>query len=94
MNAMLRKDWASMWLMLSPDAQQQWQGEKDFIHFEQAKFGSLQLTSFSNSPAQMHNIWLDPDTTQIYSNVEVLHISLIASASQGLLSAPSNIALE
>jgi len=93
MNAMLRKDWASMWLMLSPSAQQQWQGEKDFIHFEQAKFGSLQLTSYINTPAQMHNTWLDPDTTQVYSNVEVLHISLKASAPQGILSAPSNIAL-
>jgi len=93
MNAMLRKDWTSMWLMLSPDAQRQWQGEKDFIHFEQTKFGSLQLTSYINSPAQMHTTWLDPDTTQVYSNVEVLHISLKASAPQGLLSAPSNIAL-
>ena len=93
MNAMLRKDWASMWLMLSPDAQQQWQGEKDFIHFEQAKFGSLKLTSYIISSPQMHNTWLDPDTTQIYSYVEVLHISLKASAPQGLLSAPSNVAL-
>ncbi|HWZ20386.1 MAG TPA: polysaccharide deacetylase family protein [Ktedonobacteraceae bacterium] len=93
MNAMLRKDWASMWFILSPDAQQQWQGEKDFIHFEQAKFGSLQLISYINSPAQMHHTWFDPDTTQIYSNVDVLHISLRASAPQGLLSAPSNIAL-
>ncbi len=93
MNAMLRKDWASMWFMLSPDAQLQWQGKKDFIHFERAKFGSLQLTSYINSPAQMHNTWLDPDTTQVYSNVEVLHISLKASSPQGLLSTPSSIAL-
>ena len=63
MNAMLRKDWTSMWLMLSPDAQQQWQGEKDFIHFEQAKFGSLRLTFFNDSSAQMYDTWLDPDTT-------------------------------
>jgi peptidoglycan/xylan/chitin deacetylase (PgdA/CDA1 family) len=93
MKAMLRKDWSSMWLMLSPDAQRLWQGEKDFIHFEQAKFGSLQLNSYSNSSAQMQNICLDPETTRVYSNVEVLHISLEASAPQGLLSAPSNVAL-
>ena len=90
MKTMLRKNWSSMWLMLSPGAQQLWQGKKDFIHFEQAKFGSLQLTSFSKSSAEMYNTWLDPDTTQVYSHVEVLHISLSASAQQGLLSAPSN----
>ena len=82
-----------MWSMLSPDAQRQWQGEKDFIHFEQTKFGSLQLTSFINSSAQKQETWLDPDTTQVYPGVEVLHISLEASAPQGLLSAPSNLAL-
>ena len=93
MNAMLRKDWTSMWLMLSPDAQQLWRSEKDFIHFEQAKFGSLQLKSFTNSSAQMHTTWLDPNTTRVYSNVEVLHISLEAYAPRDLLSAPSNLAL-
>jgi hypothetical protein len=93
MKAMLRKDWTSMWTMLSPDAQQFWQGEKDFIHFEQAKFASLQLTSFSITSAQMYNTWLDPDTTKVYTHVEVLHISLVASASQGLLTRPSTRAL-
>ena len=93
MNAMLRKDWAAMWLMLSLDAQQQWQGEKDFIHFEQIKFGALQLASYSISSDQMHKTWLDPETTQIFSHVEVLHISLEASAPKRLLSAPSNVAL-
>ena len=93
MKAMLHKDWTSMWLMLSPGAQKLWQGEKDFIHFEQSKFGSLQLKSFTNSSAHMQNTWLDPDTTQVYSNVEVLNISLVASASQGLLTQPSTHAL-
>ena len=93
MKAMLHKDWTSMWLMLSPGAQKLWQGEKDFIHFEQSKFGSLQLKSFTNSSAHMQNTWLDPDTTQVYSNVEVLNISLVASASQGLLTQPSTRAL-
>jgi peptidoglycan/xylan/chitin deacetylase (PgdA/CDA1 family) len=93
MNAMLHKNWNSMWLMLSPYAQQLWQGEKDFIHFERAKFGPLKLTAFSDSSAQMHSTWLDPDNTQVYSNVEVLHVSLEASAPQGLLTAASNRAL-
>lgn len=93
MHAMLRKDWSSMWPMLSPDAQKLWRGEKDFIHFENAKFGLLQLTSFSDGTAQMYNAWLDPETTQVYSRVEVLHISLEASAPQGLLSKPSTLAL-
>jgi peptidoglycan/xylan/chitin deacetylase (PgdA/CDA1 family) len=93
MNAMLHKDWASMWPMLSPDAQKLCRGEKDFIHFEQAKFGSLRLTSYTSSPVQMYNSWLDPNTTQVYSHMEVLYISLEASAPPGLLSAPSNFAL-
>ena len=93
MQAMLSKDWASMWLMLSPDAQRLWHGETDFIHFERAKFGSLQLTSYSSSASYNHDTWLDPDTTQVYSNVEVLHVSLKATAPPGVLSTPSNLAL-
>lgn len=93
MKAMLHKEWASMWLMLSPGAQQLWRGEKDFIHFERAKFGSLQLISFSAGSAQMYATWLDSDTTQVYPDVEVLHISLVASAPKGLLSDPSTHSL-
>ena len=93
MKAMLHKNWTSMWLMLSPDAQQLWQGERDFVRFEQAKFASLQLISFINTSGQIYNTWLDPDTTQVYTHVEVLHISLVASAPQGLLTQPSTRAL-
>jgi peptidoglycan/xylan/chitin deacetylase (PgdA/CDA1 family) len=93
MHAMLSKDWTSMWLMLSPDAQRLWQGENDFIHFEQAKFGSLELTSYTSSAAYRYDSWLDPDTTQVYSNVAILHVSLNATAPLGVLSPPSNLAL-
>jgi peptidoglycan/xylan/chitin deacetylase (PgdA/CDA1 family) len=93
MDAMMHKDWAAMWLMLSPDSQKLWQGEKDFIHFERAKFGSLIFTSFSDSSAQVYHTWRDPDTTQVYSDVKVLHVSLEASAPRDLLSTPSNLAL-
>ena len=93
MNAMMHKDWSTMWSMLSPDARQLWQGEKDFIHFEQAKYGSLIFTSYGDSSAQMQYNWRDPDTTQAYSVVAILRVSLEASAPRGLLSAPSNLAL-
>ena len=93
MHAMLSKDWTSMWLTLSPEAQHLWQGETEFIHFEQAKFGSLQLTSYTRSVASRYNSWLDPDTTQVYSNVAILHVSLNATAPQGVLSPPSSLAL-
>jgi peptidoglycan/xylan/chitin deacetylase (PgdA/CDA1 family) len=93
MDAMMHKDWAAMWPMLSPDAQQLWQGEKDFIHFEKAKFGSLIFTSFSDSSAQMQYNWRDPDTTQIYAEVATLRVSLEASGPNDLLSVPSNLAL-
>jgi len=93
MDAMMHKDWATMWSMLSPDAQQLWLGEKDFIHFERAKFGSLIFNSFSDSFAQVYHTWRDPDTTQVYSVVAILRVSLEASAPRGLLSAPSNLAL-
>jgi peptidoglycan/xylan/chitin deacetylase (PgdA/CDA1 family) len=93
MGAMMHKDWAAMWSMLSPDSQQQWQGEKDFIHFERSKFGSLIFTSFSDSSARVYHSWRDPDTTQVYADVEVLYVSLEASAPRDLFSTPSNLAL-
>ncbi len=93
MDAMLQKNWTAMWSLLAPDAQQLWRGEKDFIHFEQAKFGSLKFVSYKESSAQIQNTWLDPDTTQSYPNVALLRVSLEAGAPRGLLSAPSNIAL-
>ncbi len=93
MNAMMHKDWSAMWLMLSTDAQKLWQSEKDFIHFEQAKYGSLIFTSFSDSSAQVQYTWRDPDTTQVYSKVAILRVSLEASAPRSMLSMPSNLAL-
>ena len=93
MDAMLQKNWAVLWSMLAPGAQQLWQNEQDFTHFEQAKFGALTLQSYSVSPVLMSHPWLDPDTTQVYSSAATLFISLQASAPADLLTAPSNQAL-
>jgi peptidoglycan/xylan/chitin deacetylase (PgdA/CDA1 family) len=93
MNAMMHKDWTTMWSMLSPDAQQLWHGEKDFIHFEQVKYGSLIFTSYHDGSAQVQNTWRDPDTTQVYSDVATMRVSLEATAPHGLLSMPSKLAL-
>lgn len=93
MNDMMNKHWAEMWSMLAPDAQQLWQGEKDFIHFEQAKFGLLKIIAYQNTPAQLEYNWLDPDTTRTYSDVAALRVSLQATAPPGLLTAPSSSAL-
>ena len=94
MDAMMHKDWAAMWSMLHPDAQKSWQGETDFLHFEQAKFGSLNFISYTASTANIQQSWLDPDTTQVYPSAAIMYISLVASAPKGLLSAPSNFALD
>jgi peptidoglycan/xylan/chitin deacetylase (PgdA/CDA1 family) len=94
MDAMMHKDWEQMWLMLAPAAQQLWQGENDFIHFEQAKFGSLTLVSFKEAAAQMQLSWLDPETTQVYPDVATQQVSLAATAPRGLLTGPSNAALD
>ena len=94
MDAMMHKDWGQMWLMLAPAAQQLWQGENDFIHFEQAKFGSLTLVSFKEAAAQMQLSWLDPETTQVYPDVATQQVSLAATAPRGLLTGPSNAALD
>ena len=94
MDAMMHKDWGHMWLMLAPAAQQLWQGENDFIHFEQAKFGSLTLVSFKEAAAQMQLSWLDPETTQVYPDVATQQVSLAATAPRGLLTGPSNAALD
>ncbi len=94
MDAMMHKDWDQMWSMLAPAAQQLWQGEKDFRHFEQAKFGSLKLVSFQETPAQIQLSWLDPETTQVYPDVATQQVSLEATAPPGLLTGPSNTALD
>ncbi len=93
MDDFMQKDWGAIWSMLSPDAQQLWQDEADFLHFEQAKFGSLHFMSYHNSSSQMQHAWLDPDTTLIYPYAVTFHVSLEAAAPTGLLSSPSNLAL-
>ena len=93
MDDMMHKNWAIMWSMLSPEAQRLWQNENDFLHFEHAKFGSLQFIRYQNSPSQARHSWLDPDTTQIYASVVTFRVSLEAVAPPGLLSTPSNTAL-
>ncbi len=93
MDAMVQKNWTEMWSMLSPDAQQLWQGEKDFIHFEKAKFGLLKFVSYDDSSVQIQYSWRDPDTTQLYPDVATLRVSLNATAPHGLLTMPSSFAL-
>jgi peptidoglycan/xylan/chitin deacetylase (PgdA/CDA1 family) len=89
MQAMMGKDWASMWSMLSPDAQRLYQGEQDFERFEQAKFGAITLITFQKSTAQLQQPWLDPDTTFIYPIAATLQISLEATTPQALLTSAS-----
>jgi peptidoglycan/xylan/chitin deacetylase (PgdA/CDA1 family) len=93
MDAMMHKDWATMWTMLTPDAQQLWRGEKDFLHFEQAKYGSLTFISYHDSATQMQYTWRDPDSTRVYTKVATLRVSLESTAPRGLLSVPSYTAL-
>jgi peptidoglycan/xylan/chitin deacetylase (PgdA/CDA1 family) len=90
MAAMLRKNWPAMWSMLAPDAQQLWQNEQDFTHFEQAKFGALTLQSYSLGQTTLNHPWLDPDTGLTYDSAITLPVSLQATAPAGLLTAPSN----
>ncbi|SRR6266487_569364 len=93
MNAMMHKDWTTMWSMLSPDAQRLWLGEKDFIHFEQAKYGSIIFTSYSDGSTQVQHNWRDPDTSLAYTTVTTIRVSLEATAPHGLLSTPSKLEL-
>ena len=94
LGALMKKDWAAMWSQLAPGAQQLYQGEADFIHFEQAKFGKLTLHAFTTSPVEILQPWLDPDTSQIYTQAAVLQVSLDATAPPGLLTEPSRAALQ
>ncbi len=89
MQAMMNKDWASMWSMLSPEVQRSYQGEQDFARFEQAKFGAISFTSFKMSASVLQQPWLDPDTTSIYPIAATLQVSLSATAPQGLLTSAS-----
>jgi hypothetical protein len=89
MNAMMSKDWATMWSMLSPDAQRLYQSEQDFARFEQAKFGAITFIGFKASAAQLQQPWLDPDTALIYPIAATLQVSLEATAPVGILTDPS-----
>jgi peptidoglycan/xylan/chitin deacetylase (PgdA/CDA1 family) len=93
MGAMLQKNWESMWSQLAPDAQRTWKDKQDFTHFEQAKFGALNLQSYSMGQGVTSQPWLDPDTTRVYSSAATVSVTLQASAPAGLLTAPSNQAL-
>ena len=86
MRAFLHKDWATLWSMLSPDAQRLYSGASDFTHFEQAKFAAVKLSSYQAGTMELVQPWLDPDSTQVYALASVVHISLAASASPGSLS--------
>ncbi|MEO7020875.1 MAG: polysaccharide deacetylase family protein [Ktedonobacteraceae bacterium] len=93
MEAMLQKNWITMWQMLAPEAQGQWQGEDDFTHFEEAKFGSLTLQSYNLGQTIASSPWLNPDTTQVHTSAVTLRVALQAIAPPGLLTDPSNSAL-
>lgn len=93
MDAMMQKKWEVMWPLLHPDARQYWQGEQDFIHVEQAKFGSIAFVNYNQDRPKIVYSWRDPDTMLIYPYAVTLSISLEAMAPEKLLSAPSRLAL-
>ncbi len=93
MQIMLQKRWPAMWSMLAPDAQHLWRNEHDFTHFEQAKFGALTLDSYRVGQAVLSHPWLDPDTTKVYNSAAMVQVSLQATAPSGLLTVPSDQAL-
>jgi peptidoglycan/xylan/chitin deacetylase (PgdA/CDA1 family) len=93
MQNMQKKQWSALWPMLSPDAQSLWKDEQEFIQFEQNKFGSITLQSYSLTQEEISKPWLDPDTTQIYASAATLQITLVASAPDGVLTVPSQQAL-
>lgn len=93
MKAMLSQNWPALWSMLAPEAQQLWQNEHDFIHFEHTKFGALALHSYTLGQMSLNSPWLDPDTASLYAHAITLSVSLQATAPPGFLTAPSNQAL-
>ena len=93
MQSMLQKNWVGMWTMLAPEAQRLWQGETDFTRFEQAKFGPLTLQGYTPGQTMTSNPWLNPDTTLMHGSAVTLSIAFQASAPSGLLTTPSNNAL-
>ncbi len=93
MQEMLQKNWSGMWSLLAPEAQGLWQNEADFTHFEQAKFGPLTLQSYKPGQTVTNSPWLNPDTTLVHNNAVTLSVAFQASAPAGLLTDPSNNAL-
>jgi peptidoglycan/xylan/chitin deacetylase (PgdA/CDA1 family) len=93
MHKMQQKDWPGLWALLASDAQSLWQGEQEFQHFEQTKFGAITLQSYNLGQTVVNTPWLDPDTTRVYSSAAVIRVSLQATAPDGLLTVPSRQAL-
>lgn len=86
MVAFMREQWATLWSMLSPDAQRLYHGESDFTHFERAKFGMVRFTNFKTGSTELVQPWFDPDSTRVYPLASVLDVSLGAAPLPGALS--------
>ena len=94
MNAFMNKQYDQVWRMMDADAQAFLGTEADFTNFLTHKFGPLTLASFTIGQAESFSTWINPDTTQSYSDVVVMPVKLKIGPSNGILTPPSEQAVE
>jgi peptidoglycan/xylan/chitin deacetylase (PgdA/CDA1 family) len=87
--AFMHKDWPTIWSMLSPATQSLYSGESDFLHMEQVKFNGVTFSGYKLSATEIAQPWLDPDTTRVYAQASITHVSVDATASSTYLSSLS-----
>lgn len=94
MGAFMNKQYDQVWRMMDADAQTFLGTEANFTAFLTHKFGPLSLVSFTVGQAKSFSTWINPDTTQSYSNVVVMPVTLKIGPSSGILTTPSEQAVE
>jgi peptidoglycan/xylan/chitin deacetylase (PgdA/CDA1 family) len=76
MNALFTQHYYTMWDLLHPDVQAQWNSEAAFAAFWKARFRNYQLERFTVGQVKSLAFWVNPETMRMYKNLEEVPISL------------------
>lgn len=76
MNALLTRQYNTMWSLLNPEKRSQWPNQKVFATFMQVRFQHYTLQNFTTGNANILTYWVNPETMTTYKSVIELPISL------------------
>lgn len=74
--AFLAHQYHDMWSQLHPQVQTLWPNEQTFTNYWNTRFQEYNLHTFTVGQARMLPSWTNPETMQVYSNVEQMPVSL------------------